>query len=456
MIYNTPDGPVNFPDTMTEDEVKAVLRKKFPPPVTAQPGFQFDEMLANLGPSAKQAGSNIAQAVMNPLDTAAAVGKSLVGGIQNVRDKLPTPLQYTAPFALAMGADVLGADYRPEADAVGEALAARYGGKDELLNTLETDPVGAGLDVAGLFGAAAPATAARLNPITRAASAVLDRTARGVMGSAAKFSKLNSVADNDMMVDTMLREGINPSGGGVRKLEGLIERQGAIVDDLIAQADASGKGVSIYEVLKPLQALKSERGGSLVGGAEDIAKINQFTLSVVENAQRLGKTTLDASDLQKLKRGLYDQIAWNARRQIDEVPALEETRKTTARSAKEQVEQLAPGTRGANQTFGNYLELRPNLERAARRIDDRDLFGMTDMFGVGTGIGIGTLVHPGLGTAIGTGIELFNNPRVSPYVARGIYQAGRGLRSPGAQTSLALPYFGGSLYYAGERGALED
>lgn len=30
-VINTPEGPINFPDTMSDDEIKEVLRKKFPP-----------------------------------------------------------------------------------------------------------------------------------------------------------------------------------------------------------------------------------------------------------------------------------------------------------------------------------------------------------------------------------------------------------------------------------------
>ena len=58
--------------------------------------------------------------------------------------------------------------------------------------------------------------------------------------------------------------------------------------------------------------------------------------------------------------------------------------------------------------------------------------------------------------AVAGGIELFSNPKISPTTARAIYNVGRGVSSPGAQRTMSLPYFGGALYYAGERGALEE
>ena len=48
-IYGLPDGTqAEFPDTMSEDEVKAVLRKKFPAPVDPQAGAK--SVVAEMGP----------------------------------------------------------------------------------------------------------------------------------------------------------------------------------------------------------------------------------------------------------------------------------------------------------------------------------------------------------------------------------------------------------------------
>ena len=450
-IVQLEDGSTaQFPDDWDAARIQSAIDE-----MSAPDSFSVKEMVANIPGSAAGVAGDLYQAVTNPIDTAKAVGQSLVGGIQNVQDYMPGPTKYLAPFALANAATAMDQDYRPQASAVADMYADRYGGVDEALNTLEQDPVGALADVTGVIGAGAPGFAARVNPFTRAVGAVGKGAGKKIMESAAKFSTVAEPDDVAMMVNTMLDKGINPSKGGVRKLKDLIEKQGAYVDDLIAQADQKGT-VPIGEVLRKLNELKRERGASLVGGSDDLAAVDQFITGVIDNARRLGKRDLSASDLQKLKRDLYDQIAWNASRQVDEVPILEDTRKTTARGAKEIIEQMIPEVKGANQQFGDYLELLPNLERSARRIGNRDPFGMTDMFSVGTAMGGTSLGSPALGATLGLGIGVTSNPRISPFIARAAYQAGRGIASPAGQGALSFPYLGAQAYYAGERGALEE
>jgi hypothetical protein len=416
-----------------------------PPPV--DDGFSFGEMASNIPSSAAGVVGDVWQAVSNPIDTATAVGQAAMGGIQHLQDQFPESMQWMSP--------PVSGDYRPQATAVADTLTDRYGGKEAILNTLETDPVGVGSDLYGLVTGVSPSTAARINPVTRGASRLLNNASEGIMGSAAKFTKTISPDANDAMVRTMLERDIRPSTRGVAKLNKTIDTEIRAVDDLIAKANAGGGTVPIADVLQELGKLKEARGASLVSGGEDIAAINRFIDGVVDNAERLGKQNLTAADLQKMKRDLYDQIAWNARRQVNETPVLEDARKATARSAKTNIEQLAPGVKEANESLGALLELRPHLERSARRIDDRDIFGMTDTFALGSLLGGTGLGMPAIGAGLAAGIELFSNPKISPTVAQYIYRAGKTSGSASGQVAAALPYFGGSLYYAGERGALE-
>ena len=114
------------------------------------------ETVSNIPSSAGAVAADLWQAVTNPIDTAAALGGAALGGGQLLKDALGVP----SPGLLG--------EYRPAARAVGDFYSARYGGFDEIADTLRVDPVGAAMDVAGILtggGAAAarvPGTAGKL------------------------------------------------------------------------------------------------------------------------------------------------------------------------------------------------------------------------------------------------------------------------------------------------------
>jgi hypothetical protein len=438
-------------------------------------GFSFDEMVSNIPSSAAGVAGDFYNAITNPIDTAAGLGQAVLGGLQHAREALPEALagaapralsgparklgqtlQNTAPFALPAAASALGHDFRPQGSAVADFYADRYGGVDNALNTLEQDPVGAGLDAMGLLGTAAPRTAARINPITRGLGGGMERLAESTMSSATKLPKTLTSRESSQMIRGMLDQGVNPSPRGVAKLEKIIDMQGRKVDDMIAIAK-QGDPVPVRQVLDHLDELRAERGGSLVDGGESLQAIDDIAIGIELNAQRLGKTTLDAKDLQKLKRDLYNTIAWNAKRQTAEVPVAEDTRKAVARGARREIERMVPEIAGANRRLGDNLELKPHLERASRRIEDRDLFGMGDAIAAGTGGAVGYMTgSPILGSAIWGMQSLFNNPKISPNVAQGLWRAGGALNTPsGNAASVAGPLVGRE-YYAAERGLLEE
>ena len=116
----------------------------------------ISETVANIPSSAGAVASDLWQAVSNPLDTAAALGSAVMGGGQLLKDTLGIP----SPGLLG--------EHRPAARAVGDFYSQRYGGFDEIADSLRTDPAGVMLDVAGLVtggaaaGARLPGTAGRL------------------------------------------------------------------------------------------------------------------------------------------------------------------------------------------------------------------------------------------------------------------------------------------------------
>ena len=137
-------------------------------------GEMASQAWQNIGPSAKQFGQDMSQIVTDPIGTAKGIGKMAVGGVQKFKDMVGIP-----PMLEVFG------DQRASAEAVGKFYADRYGGMENLKNTVATDPVGAGMDlvsaltmggglaatapgIAGRVGAAASKVGSAVDPISLA------------------------------------------------------------------------------------------------------------------------------------------------------------------------------------------------------------------------------------------------------------------------------------------------
>ena len=114
------------------------------------------ELVGNIPGSAVDVAGDLWDAVSSPIDTLKGLGGAAVGAVQLLKDERGIPTRNTF------------GDQRPAARAVGDYYSNRYGGGDEFLDSLRTDPIGVGLDVGGVLtggaGAAArlPGTAGRL------------------------------------------------------------------------------------------------------------------------------------------------------------------------------------------------------------------------------------------------------------------------------------------------------
>ena len=131
------------------------------------------ETLANLPGSAGRAIADLATALFNPIDTATAIGGAATGGMQLLKDKLggPSPGWFD--------------DHRDKARAVGEFYSDRYGGGQEILDTIREDPFGAALDVGGILTGGAGLAARAPGAAGRVGRAVLDADPTRRVASAA-------------------------------------------------------------------------------------------------------------------------------------------------------------------------------------------------------------------------------------------------------------------------------
>lgn len=177
----SPEGAtfeVTAPDSASEAEVMAYARKNFDSHSDApstKPA-EWADLPGNIIPSAGRFMAGIGQTVLHPIDTLSGVADAAAGGLRNLT---PEPLRNLIDKADASPENQRRAT--ATADAVGKFYKDRYGGLQNLKQTVITDPVGAAADLstvlAGAGGAAnvanlprvgnALAEASRLtNPIT--------------------------------------------------------------------------------------------------------------------------------------------------------------------------------------------------------------------------------------------------------------------------------------------------
>lgn len=395
---------------------------------TAKPvddDFSFSEMVSNIPSSAKTLVSNVATAVTHPVQTAKGLKGVAEGVAQHTADALEIPqsakgvVPFMAPlFSWLSSGDE---DKRPYADAVVQGIKDRYGSVANAKKTLEQDPVGVLVDVASVVsGTGALKTGSAINPINVtkgaakvAAKSVIPKSAPARMyESVAKFSTTLPKAQREAMISTALKYGLNPSNKGVDKLASIIKSFDDKIDDLIRASDDAGKTIPRQSVYKHLGDLRRQKGGFKFGAPDDLKAIDRMVGDFEKYAKRLLPDRVTAGQLQQFKRDLYDSINWDAKR-LTGTPIKEATYKSVARGAKEGVEQLVPEVGPTNKAMGELLELQPALQRAANRIENRNLIGLQAPVEVGAGAAAGqALGVPAVGGAIGTVAAILGIPKL--------------------------------------------
>lgn len=379
---------VEVPEGMTPEDVQAWASSQDWSKYQQDDGFSFGEMVSNVPGSAANVAKGMWNAATNPIDTAASVGQMMAGVGQNLSDTLPEKMP--GPDALwksPLGAilDMYGVDFREYGDMAVEAVKDRYGSVDAALNTLEEDPVGVMVDVAGVIAPFAPKGSAALNPINASMNAVKAGAGKLVPKGApkamyekvAKFSTTLPEKQRSGMIDTALDYRIAPSSKGVAKLEGLVDGFNTKINKMIQHAEATGKDVPATLVFKHLKELRQKKGGMSLGASDDLAKIDDFAKKFSLHLKNKNKSRLTPSELQELKVNTYKDINWDAKRMTG-TPIKEDTYKAVARAAKEGVEQVAPGVSATNKELGRLYELQPHLARAANRIENKNIVSIND------------------------------------------------------------------------------
>lgn len=427
-------------------------------PVEAQPeqmpqddyNFSLLNMMKNGPASVYNVGKDVVsgayQAVTNPVQTAKGIrdiGQGIYsqyqeGNPQTVIDPLtgesriesPTPAPYM--------------DKRPAADAFKNAITRKY--ENGFLPALENDPAGVMMDASMIMPQTAMTNPAALNPISQGFNAVragkevvLPAAGRNLYETTAKLGTTLTKDQRARMVDTALDNDLPPTQAGVQKLDSLADDIHRQIDSLVSKSVKADEGVPVSAVFRYLKQLRQEKGGIKIDSKEDLAAIDAYAKKLKAAADKSGKSHYTAADLQVIKKDLYEKINWKAKRMTD-TPIEEGIYKNIARGAKEGVEELVPKSKALNAEWGKLLELKPELQRAANRIENRDIVSLSslplmigggiagDLKGAAAGLGLSALLHPKVSGAAAIWLNkagrrgpLFNMMADSPNVSRAEY-----------------------------------
>lgn len=381
--------------------------------VGTEPGLELGVTARNIIPSLKKNMGDIIQAVTNPRET--VTGLLRVGG----------------GYASKAGIPGLS-EFAPYADAMNQMILDRYGGVENAMNTIETDPVGFLMDFSGVMGAGGKlakmsgfdnagdlitAAANAVDPVNQGVNLMgatagigIPRAApESLYGGGAKPGTTMSPQQRRQFNRTAVEQGIMPNDAGLARFGAQMADLRTQIDGLIDQATEKGGTVDASVLFDSLDEMRAavESGGSVdkVGDLAQIEKVEKkLAQSIYGKKAADGGVTLPkpltARQLQNIKIDAYDRGYRASRR--DKPPLREQAYQAIGRAARENIENLAgPRVAPLNRQLGNLLEMRTPLERAANRIDQRYLFSLPQAIGASPGLAVGDPVSALLGTAFG-------------------------------------------------------
>lgn len=199
--------------------------------------------------------------------------------------------------------------------------------------------------------------------------------------SALKPSTTLSSGQVKNLVNTGIEARIPVSAEGVTKLTNLIQDYSDKVKAEIQSGTKSGATIDPQAVAQRADAVKSQFATQVNPGA-DIAAIDAAKQEFLKN----NPNPIPAAEAQALKQGTYTQL----KGKYGELSsASTEAQKALARGIKEELENQFPEIKGLNASQAKLIGLDSALERAVRRIDNHQLFGIGTPIAAGAGAAVG-------------------------------------------------------------------
>lgn len=417
--------------------------------------FGGDEKPMPLTDVGKQALSNIPQSAVNYGQAMISPLVHPVDTVNNLRDVIFGGLGKVIP-----GADV--GDQQSRFDALTQALKQRYGGYENIKKTIATDPVGVAADVSSIFtgggslAARAPGLIGKVGQATANAGRILEpvnaikQTVGGIAGKvipnnaamrlyesslkppapSAKFTR----EDQLRVLQEGLDAGIQPSQFGIDKLQGLIDD----INGKIFEKIQSGSNQKSTTIIYPTDVVK--RLDETEAFFSNMPNSKPYLNAIAEVRQgMLERGALSLDKAQKMKQTIY-RVMNDSYGELS--TATKEANKAVARGIKEEIVNIFPEINTLNKQESLYLKLEPMIEKAAGRIDKRDLMGIGTPLAGGMAGGI---LGPKAGAMIWLTKAIMDNPNIKAYLAIALNKANKGGIGKGYIDQRLAAYLSGKL-----------
>lgn len=199
-----------------------------------------------------------------------------------------------------------------------------------------------------------------------------------IMQSAVKpglklLAKAADLGETPQVVQTLLREGVNVTPGGVAKLQNLLKANRQEVVDAIAPV--ANKELPVLKVASRLNDV-ADRFTQQVNPQPDLDAISKVGENFLEHPSISSRGTLTIEQAQALKKGTYTQLKGKYGPQSGVPAATIEAEKALARGLKEDVAAEAPGLDALNERQGQLLEALHAVGKRAALSGNKDPIGL--------------------------------------------------------------------------------
>jgi len=327
--------------------------------------FSFDRMLGNIIPSGKQFVDDLTYPIRHPIDT--------VKGLNQIGSGIGQMLASDNPEAFVSPANV-GA-----AKAVKQFYIDRYGGVNNLKNTIENDPVGfvsdlstiltggaaAASNVGGKVGSGAAAirkVAAALDPAAMPTNLAKALPSKSIYKTGMKFKYgqgkgkvTQSEASNlaNQAYDLELR----PNDVGMDTLADEKIRRGQAIDQSVR--DMPQDPIPVDEIGRFLPDERAKMLGTGQGSKRS-SYVDQFDSATEDYLNRVvdaNGDTMTPMQMQGAKIGRYSEAGPAAYGDAPKFPAEVQANKTMGRGAKEAIESRNPKVRALNKAYADVKKM---------------------------------------------------------------------------------------------------
>jgi hypothetical protein len=303
------------------------------------------------------------------------------------------------------------------------------------LKTLQQDPVGMLGDVSAVLtgggtvlpkiGGAVTRTGAAIDPLNLTANTLMYGATKAIpksvaptlYESAVKWSTKLSPSERNVLTQTALDEQIMPTYSGLAKVALVKNQLKDNIDNIIDTATNSNVKIPSSTVFNYINEAKQNLGGFKIGAADDLAEINRIERNFKSYLSKNKMNEVTPRQLQEFKSDAYKRIDFD-RAAGNPTVAKEEVFKGMSKAAREALEQQDPALKALNARFGSLINLEEPLQRAAGRIENRNMFGLD----LGTKTTAGGVVAGGPGAAVGAGLSFLDLPIPKSKAALELYK----------------------------------